>query len=296
MSLVHERTRAVQQTLERVKQLGLPRVGDPTPEQIDAAQAAFRELGERTELFPPEQFPYLYESRSGFYRIGEDPDHHNALYIQVSSHRQANQPHKHPYWAIITGVQGDELNILYERIDDGSVEGKGKLSEPLPVHIEPGVSFFIHNKYFHTIHIEGEPDGVHLHFYAIATDTREHREVQRFKTPDSEEVFVREYKPEPGVIGVQRIGREDVEAALATDDPVAFLKIGAQEGGAADLLPGAAAIEPALVGTDPAILPADLSTPVVLVGEGKPVRIAAEKLTRLGYFSTFWFDPAHAQS
>lgn len=295
MSLVHERTRAVRQTLDRVKQLRLPLVGDPTEEQIEAAEAAFRDLAKRAELFPAEQFPYLYDERSGFYRIGEDPDHLNALYIQVSSHRKANQPHKHPYWAIITGVRGDELNVLYERVDDGSVEGKGKLGEPRPVHIEPGVAFYIHNKYFHTINIEGEPDGVHLHFYAIGTDTREHREVQRFKTPDSDEIFVREAKLEPGVIGVQRLGRSDVRDAVAAGDPVAFLTIGSESQTSPDIPAGAPVLGPEDINTGAAGLPAELATPIVLVGEGRDVRIAADKLTRLGYFSTFWFDPAHDQ-
>lgn len=50
MSLVRERTVAGQQTLDRVKALGLPFVGDPSEDQIEAEQAAFDDLAQRREL------------------------------------------------------------------------------------------------------------------------------------------------------------------------------------------------------------------------------------------------------
>jgi len=293
-SLVHARTDAVRDTIARVKAAGLSLV-DPSEDAVEAARAAFLDLAKRTELFPAEQFPYLYETRSGFYRIGEDADHKNALYIQVSRAHGANPPHKHPYWAIITGVQGDEVNVLYERVDDGSVPGKGRLGNKRVVHIRPGVSLYIPNKDFHTINVEGEDEGIHLHFYTVGADTLEHRSVERFKTPDSEDIYVRTEAAEPGVIGVQRLPLADVEAAVNDGRPVAVLAVDHGLDALPVAIAGARRVTLDQIGPGLHGLPEDRATPLILVGEGRTVRIAADRLTRLGYFSTFWFDPHHGR-
>lgn len=293
-SLVHARTDAVRETLARVKAAGLS-LADPGDEAVEAARAAFLDLAKRTELFPAEQFPYLHETRSGFYRIGEDADHRNALYIQVSRTHGANPPHKHPYWAIITGVQGDEVNVLYERVDDGSQPGNGKLGNRREVHIRPGVSLYIPNRDFHTIHVEGEEEGIHLHFYAVGADTLEHRSVERFKTPDSEDIYVRTEAAEPGIIGVQRLSLSDVETAVKDGRPVTVLAIDHGLDALPVVISDARRVSLDQVTPDLHVLPEDKGTPIVLAGEGKTVRIAADKLTRLGYFSTFWFDTHHGR-
>ncbi|PWB82415.1 MAG: hypothetical protein C3F11_12055 [Methylocystaceae bacterium] len=264
-----------------------------TQEQIDAARDAFVELARETHLFPEEQFPYLFEHRSGFYRIGEDADHRNALYVQVSTTHQANGPHQHPYWAIITGVRGNEINVLYERVDDGSSTTHGKLGNRREEHVTTGRSLFIPKKDFHTIQVSEDEVGVHLHFYGVGADTAAHRGVPRFSTPDSKDVIINSGTPEPGRIGVQRVSLSDVEEAQREGKPLGLLVVDF----VGDALPAPFATAPRVelerirVGAD---LPADVSTPVVVAGEGKAVRLAAEKLTRLGYFSTFWFDPYHA--
>jgi predicted metal-dependent enzyme (double-stranded beta helix superfamily) len=294
MPLIHERTNAVREAIARIKAAGL---GDDNHDhaQIEAARAALLALAARSELFPVAQFPYLYAQRSGFYRLAEDADHRNALYVQVSTNEHGgNSPHQHPYWAIIAGVRGNEYNVLYQRTDDGQVEGRGRLGQVGEVSVEPGVALYIPHDTYHTIGTRGGEVGIHLHFYGIGTDTPEHRGAARFSSPDSDVVVARARPIEPGEIGVQRVWLRDVQSAAASSGPVTVLQAGAIDSPLPEPLRGAHRIDPE--GGTPAGLPEDHAVPIVLAGHGRAVRIAATQLARLGYAHTFWFDPEQPES
>lgn len=295
MSFIHERTEAVQETIARIKDLDL---GDENParQQIDAARAALLTLAARSELFPVGQFPYLFAQRSGFYRLAEDVDHRNALYVQVSTNEHVgNAPHQHPYWAIIAGVRGNEHNVLYRRIDDGEVEGRGRLGKVGEVSVEPGVALYIPHDHYHTIGTRGPEIGIHLHFYRIGTDTPQHRGGPRFASPDSDVVIAKPGTVTPGEIGVQRVWLRDVEAALASGRPLALLQAGPVGTALPEALRGARRIDPDAEAAH-ADLPVDRAAPVVLIGHGRAVRIVAGKLARLGYAHSFWYDPEQLSS
>lgn len=229
MSLILERTNAVREAIARIKAAEL---GDDNHDdaQIEAGRAALLALAARTELFPVAQFPYLYAQRSGFYRLAEDADHRNALYVQVSTNEHGgNSPHQHPYWAIIAGVRGNEHNVLYRRTDDGQVEGRGQLGKVGEVSVVPSKALYIPHDTYHTIGTRGGEVGIHLHFYRIGTDTPEHRGAPRFASPESDVVVARAGTIDPGEIGVQRVWLRDVQAGDASGNPLSVLQAGTIE-------------------------------------------------------------------
>lgn len=290
MSIIHQRGEAVRATLDRIRAAGIHE-GENTPEQIEAAKAALVDLAGRVELFPEEQFPFLYERRSGFYRLSEDADHRNALYVQVSRNGIGNQPHRHPHWAIIVGIQGNELNRLYRRVDDESVPFRGKLESIGDVAVEPGVALYIPEERYHTIEIAGEQPGIHLHFYAVGADTGSHRGVPRFLSPDSEDYIIREDAIHQ--IGVQRIGHDDIARAEASGRPFRILDFT----GTSLTSLGGDKVVPVLADDVEAVverLSEDRNEPLILAGDGDTARTAAAKLARLGYNNSFWLDRENA--
>ncbi|MDH3604429.1 MAG: hypothetical protein OEU26_32890, partial [Candidatus Tectomicrobia bacterium] len=72
------------------------------------------------------------------YRLSEDEDHRFAMYMSTSIGAKDVPPHDHTTWAVIVGVQGTEENRFYERIDDGSVPGKGQLKQVGGEMVRPG--------------------------------------------------------------------------------------------------------------------------------------------------------------
>lgn len=126
------------------------------------------ELATRKDLFTFEHFP-LPARDSGtancLYRVSEDADHQYALYINVSHPGKSSAPHNHTTWAVVVGVLGDELNRLYERVDDGGALGRGVVRQAREVNVSPGTGICFLPKDIHSIHVEGSQPILHFHMY-----------------------------------------------------------------------------------------------------------------------------------
>ena len=107
-------------------------------EALEAIKGLLLDLAGRRELFPPGDFPVTEEDGTGvIYRLTEDADHRFALYASTGAPGKSVPPHNHTTWAVIVGVHGDEHNVFYERIDDGSVPGRGQ-ADGAPAHVRTG--------------------------------------------------------------------------------------------------------------------------------------------------------------
>ena len=54
------------------------------------------------------------------YLLGEDADGRFAMYLLALNPGNETKPHDHTTWAVVTAVEGQELNRVYRRTDDGS--------------------------------------------------------------------------------------------------------------------------------------------------------------------------------
>ena len=287
MSLIHQRATAVRHTLDAVRAAGLG-AGHNTAEQIDAAREALRNLAAQPELFPTEQYPFRSELASGFYRLGEDADRRNALYVLVGKARASNAPHRHPSWALIAGVSGNEHNVLFERIDDGSEPGKGKLRKRGEHSIVAGDVLYMPAGDYHTIQVDGDELAVHLHIYGIGVDGPENRGAPVFRGPDSEAYDVNNRGPLS--LGVQQVSLAQVVEAHQAK-PLAFFAVD-HAVQLPEELPPAVPVSSAEGAVLPAGLPADTHQVLVLIGDAEPVEVVAERLARAGYATALRLDPA----
>ena len=79
-------------------------------------------------------------------------------------------PHNHTTWAVIVGVHGDELNRFYERLDDGSVEGQGRVRETGRFTVSHGNGVVFLPEDIHAISTDDAESTLHLHLYGLALD------------------------------------------------------------------------------------------------------------------------------
>lgn len=172
MSVTERRQQAVQETITRVKSI----VGSGvTREALQDAERVLLALAAQEDLFPVSEFPSVtYETagRSSVrYRLHEDEDRRFALYLNAINPGKNTQPHNHTTWAIIAAVEGDELNRIYERVDDGSDLDKAQLKIKQELVVRPGQGISFMPEDIHSIHVTGDQPTRHLHLYGRALET-----------------------------------------------------------------------------------------------------------------------------
>ncbi len=280
MSIIHERARAVADTLDWVRSIGLSAdPNDNTPERIAEASLALRELASRAELFPPEHFPPKHGGNSGFYRLSEGEDFRYALYISVSPAKFFNsRPHRHAHWAFIGGVAGTEHNVIYERADDGSQPGRGKLRKTKEVPINKGTVLFVARDEYHTVEYDGQETAINLHLYGLGLDSPEGLVVPSFPAADAD--YYETDSRAHSYWGVPKAGVRDLQAALE-EDPALFLVAVEPDADAQARLPFDVVLRDRTK-IDASVF-GEQVRPVILVGDLAAVEVAAERLARKGY-------------
>jgi len=170
------RTAAVAATMDRVK--AIEREQGVSRPALDAIVTEMLALAGHEALFPQSEFPPLPAGEKGArrYLLQEDPDGRFALYMLALNPGNSTKPHDHTTWAVVTAVEGQELNRVYRRTDDASVPGKASLEQVREVMVEPGRGIALMPEDIHSIHTFGDRPTRHLHVYGLALEKLDARQ------------------------------------------------------------------------------------------------------------------------
>jgi predicted metal-dependent enzyme (double-stranded beta helix superfamily) len=163
------RTSAVAATMDRVKAI---------EREQGVTRAALVTLAAQESLFPAAEFPPPPAGEKGAkrYLLQEDPDNRFAIYMLALNPGNSTKPHDHTTWAVVVSVEGQELNKVYRRIDDGTQPGHAELEQVREVMVEPGTGIALMPEDIHSIHTAGTTSTRHLHVYGLALEKLDERQ------------------------------------------------------------------------------------------------------------------------
>src|SRR5690625_840362 len=172
MSIMQDRYDAVYNFMKELTVLTARYKGAALREQI---APLLIQLSGKSNLFPAEEFAPRDGKLGGLYQLWRGLDGDLALYASAGKTGKKQPPHDHTTWAVIAGVFGEEHNVFFDRVDDGSVEGQGALKKVQELTVVPGNAATLSGDIFHTIEVVSDVDSLHLHLYGKALDTLKDR-------------------------------------------------------------------------------------------------------------------------
>jgi len=154
----------VEQLIEKTRQILNQAALDRS--QLKKIEKLVEQLAAEKSLWTSDEYPDPAENElQNRYRIGTESDDGITLYLNVMRPGKAIKPHDHTTWACIAAVDGIEMNTLYERLDDGSVEGRAQIAPSETIALGPGRSISLMPDDIHSVLIEGKDCIRHLHLY-----------------------------------------------------------------------------------------------------------------------------------
>lgn len=105
------------------------------------------------------------EQGFGVHLLHEELDHTLAVFVAAWLPGRGAPPHNHGTWAVIAGVDGQETNVFWKRLDDGTRPGYAEIVEQGRKVFGPGevVSFLPES--IHSVVNEGDRVTLSLHIY-----------------------------------------------------------------------------------------------------------------------------------
>jgi predicted metal-dependent enzyme (double-stranded beta helix superfamily) len=175
MDVKAARAAAVAASVARVREIEA-RMGVTRP-ALEAIQAELMALAAQEHLFPSSEFPPPPDGEKGAnrYLLHEDQGGRFALYLNALNPGNETKPHDHTTWAVVVAVDGQELNRVYERLDDGRDPGRCELRLREEVMVEPGRGIALMPEDIHSIHTTGTRPTRHLHMYGLALEKLDQR-------------------------------------------------------------------------------------------------------------------------
>lgn len=174
MDVKAARVAAVAAAVGRIQQI--ERDQGVTRPALEAIRAELMNLAAQEHLFPSEAFPPPPNGEKGAnrYLLREEASG-TALYLNALNPGNETKPHDHTTWAVVVAVDGQELNKVYDRVDDGSDPSRCEMRVREEVMVEPGRGICLMPEDIHSIHTTGTKPTRHLHMYGLALEKLEGR-------------------------------------------------------------------------------------------------------------------------
>jgi predicted metal-dependent enzyme (double-stranded beta helix superfamily) len=101
----------------------------------------------------------------GFQTLHEEPDHTLAIAVLSWLPGRGTPPHDHGTWGVVVGVEGDEVNDFWKRVDDGTEAGHCELEHLYKKTFKPGEVIALLPYIIHSVRNDTSKLSLSLHIY-----------------------------------------------------------------------------------------------------------------------------------
>jgi predicted metal-dependent enzyme (double-stranded beta helix superfamily) len=105
------------------------------------------------------------EQGFGVHLLHEEPNHDLAVFLFSWLPNRGTTPHNHKTWAVVVGIQGQEREINYERLDDGTMAGYADLRRVGEQVMTTGDVSRCYPEHIHSVRNVGTDISMSLHTY-----------------------------------------------------------------------------------------------------------------------------------
>lgn len=105
------------------------------------------------------------EQGVGLHLLHEEKNHDLAVFAIAWAPGRGVEAHNHKTWAVVTGIEGQEHETNYKRLDDGSKSGFADLVATKEETLHPGTAVCCLPEDIHSVMNNGEKVAVSLHTY-----------------------------------------------------------------------------------------------------------------------------------
>ena len=115
----------------------------------------------------PEYYNVDEEQGFGLHLLHEKNDHRLAVFVIAWAPGKGLAPHNHKTWAVVAGIEGQEHETNYKRLDDRSKAGFAELVKTSEETIYPGNATCCLPEDIHSVWNNGDKIALSIHTYGI---------------------------------------------------------------------------------------------------------------------------------
>ncbi len=101
----------------------------------------------------------------GVHLLSEEENHDTAVFVIAWAPNRGTKPHNHLTWAVVVGLEGEEHEVNFQRLDDGSKPGFADLKACGEATLYPGSTSVCMPHDIHRVWNTGESVSISLHTY-----------------------------------------------------------------------------------------------------------------------------------
>lgn len=144
---------------------------------LDEVKRVVAGMTSEPELFSDADFPTpTPDEFAKIYLLSDEEAGDYSLYLISVLPLGPSPVHDHGTFAVIAGIDGEEENTVYKRLDDKTVPGKATLEEDFRVVLKQGDAIAFMPEDIHHINVVSDKPTRHFHLYGKGFDQQTDRQ------------------------------------------------------------------------------------------------------------------------